>query len=200
MDRSFEAEVRTVTAEAAAKRLSEFEAGPWGRKYPMIAESWRRNWQQITPLFYGYPPEVRNIIYTTNAIESLHMQLRKVLKNRGHFPSDEAATKLIFLALRKITKSWQNPPLTWRMAANQFNSGRDLTNEAYAFGMGATRPHNPAARGELLGATAPWQNRSRMKKNRPALNTKLRILPGAAPADGGSAPWCCNPRRARVAL
>jgi transposase-like protein len=85
----------------------------------MIAESWRRNWQQITP-FYGYPPEVRKIIYTTNAIESCIMQLRKVLKNRGHFPSDEAATKLIFLAFRNITKSWKNPPLTWRMAAIQF--------------------------------------------------------------------------------
>jgi len=97
----------------------QFEAGPWGKKYPMIAESWRRNWQQIIP-FYGYPPEVRKIIYTTNAIESLHMQLRKVLKNRGHFPSDEAATKLIYLALRNITKSLKNPPLTWRMAANQF--------------------------------------------------------------------------------
>ena len=83
------------------------------------AGSWRRNWEQITP-FYSYPPEVRKIIYTTNAIESLHMQLRKVLKNRGRFPSDEAATKLIYLALRNITKSWTNPSLTWRMAANQF--------------------------------------------------------------------------------
>ncbi len=60
------------------------------------------------------------MIYTTNAIESLHMQLRKVLKNRGHFPSDEAATKLIYLALRNITKKWKNPLLTWRNAANQF--------------------------------------------------------------------------------
>ena len=117
--RELKAMYRAETAEAAAKRLSEFEAGPWGTKYPMIAESWRRNWEQIIP-FYAYPPEVRKIIYTTNAIESLHMQLRKVLKNRGHFPSDEAATKLIYLALRNITKSWTNPPLTWRMAANQF--------------------------------------------------------------------------------
>ena len=117
--RELKAIYRAETVETAAKRLSEFDAGPWGRKYPMIAESWRRNWEQIIP-FYSYPPEVRKIIYTTNAIESLHMQLRKVLKNRGHFPSDEAATKLIFLALRNITKSWKNPPLTWRMAANQF--------------------------------------------------------------------------------
>ncbi len=117
--RELKAIYRAETAEVAAKRLSEFDAGPWGEKYPMIAESWRRNWEHITP-FYSYPPEVRKIIYTTNAIESLHMQLRKVLKNRGHFPSDEAATKLIYLALRNITKSWTNPPLTWRMAANQF--------------------------------------------------------------------------------
>ena len=135
---------RAETAEAAAKRLSEFDAGPWGKKYPMIAESWRRNWEQITP-FYSYPPEVRKIIYTTNAIESLHMQLRKVLKNRGHFPSDEAATKVIYLALRNITKSWTNPPLTWGWRPTNLpsNLGRDLTNEADAFGMGATRPHNP---------------------------------------------------------
>jgi putative transposase len=89
------------------------------QKYPMIAESSRRDWEQIVP-FYGYPPEVRKIIYTINATESLHMQLRKVLKNRGHFLSDEAATKLIYLALGNITKRWTNPPLTWRMAANQF--------------------------------------------------------------------------------
>ena len=86
MARELKAIYRAETAEVAAKRLSEFDAGPWGEKYPMIAESWRRNWEHITP-FYSYPPEVRKIIYTTNAIESLHMQLRKVLKNRGHFPA-----------------------------------------------------------------------------------------------------------------
>jgi transposase-like protein len=110
---------RAETAEVARKRLGEFEAGPWGKKYPMIAESWRRNWEQIIP-FYSYPAEIRKIIYTTNAIESLHMQLRKVLKTRGHFPSDEAATKLIYLALRNITKRWKMPPVTWKAAATQF--------------------------------------------------------------------------------
>ena len=77
----------------ALKRLTEFEAGPWGKKYPMIAESWRRNWEQIVP-FYGFAPEVRKIIYTTNAIESLHMQLRKVLKNRGTFPATKRPLSL----------------------------------------------------------------------------------------------------------
>jgi transposase-like protein len=110
---------RAETAQAAEARLAEFESGVWGKKYPMIAQSWRRNWEQVIP-FFAYPSEIRKMIYTTNAIESLHMQLRKVLKNRGHFPSDEAATKLIYLALRNITKKWKNPPVTWRSAANQF--------------------------------------------------------------------------------
>lgn len=110
---------RAETAQAAADRLAEFEAGPWGRKFPMIAQSWRRNWEQIIP-FYAYAPEIRKMIYTTNAIESLNMQLRKVLKTRGHFPNDEAATKLIYLALRNITKKWKKPPIQWKAAAGQF--------------------------------------------------------------------------------
>ena len=73
----------------------------------------------MTP-FFAYPPEVRRIIYTTNAIESLHMQLRKIVKNRGHFPSDEAATKLLYLALRNISKKWNMPPRICKEPANQF--------------------------------------------------------------------------------
>ena len=117
--RELKAIYRAETAEAARRRLEEFAAGPWGKRYPMIAESWRRNWEQVIP-FYSYPPEIRKIIYTTNAIESLHMQLRKVLKNRGHFPNDDAATKLIYLALRNITKQWKKPPVCWTAAATQF--------------------------------------------------------------------------------
>jgi transposase-like protein len=107
------------TADLAAQRLEEFAAGPWGQKLPAIVQVWRRVWEHVIP-FFAYPPEIRTVIYTTNAIESLHMQLRKVLKTRGHFPSDEAATKLIYLALRNITKQWQNPPITWKAAAIQF--------------------------------------------------------------------------------
>ncbi len=70
--------------------------------------------------FFAYPIEVRKIIYTTNAIESLHMQVRKVIKNRGHFPNDQAAIKLIYLALRNITKKWTMPPKHWRDAKVQF--------------------------------------------------------------------------------
>lgn len=107
------------SAEVAAQRLEEFAESALGKKLPAIAQSWRRVWEQVIP-FFAYPAPIRKIIYTTNAIESLHMQLRKVLKNRGHFPSDEAASKLIYLALRNITKKWKNPPITWKQAATQF--------------------------------------------------------------------------------
>jgi transposase-like protein len=120
---------RAATAEAALAALEAFEAGPWGRKYPPVAAAWRRQWDQVIP-FFAYPPEVRRIIYTTNAVESLHMQLRKIInrrscKTRGHFPSDEAATKLPYLALRNITRNWTMPPrelkvVQWRAAMNQF--------------------------------------------------------------------------------
>jgi putative transposase len=107
------------TAEAAAQCLPEFEAGPWGAKFPTIAASWRRVWEHVIP-FFAFAPEVRRVIYTTNVIESLHMQLRKIIKNRGHFPSDEAATKLIWLALRNITNDWSRATREWSAAMNQF--------------------------------------------------------------------------------
>ncbi|VVM06961.1 hypothetical protein MAMC_01378 [Methylacidimicrobium cyclopophantes] len=94
------------SAEVAAKRLEEFAAGEWGKKLPAIVQIWRRVWEQVIP-FFAFPLEIRKILYTTNAIESLNMQLRKVLKTRGHFPNDEAAAKLIYLALRNITKKWK---------------------------------------------------------------------------------------------
>ena len=85
-------------AQVARERLDEFAASQWAKKYPTIIPSWERAWENVVP-FLSFPAEIRKVIYTTNAIESLHMQLRKILKNRGHFPNDEAAAKLIFLAL-----------------------------------------------------------------------------------------------------
>lgn len=107
------------TAALAQQQLETFAAGQWGQKYPTIAPAWRRVWEQVIP-FFAYPPEVRRVIYTTNAIESLNMQLRKVSKNRGHFPNDEAATRLLYLALRNITAKWKMPPPGWQAAMNQF--------------------------------------------------------------------------------
>ncbi len=106
------------TAEAAEERLSEFES-TWDDRYPAISRSWRRNWEHVIP-FFDFPPDIRKVIYTTNAIESLHSSIRKVIKNRGHFPNDEAAAKLIYLALRNIEKKWKMPARTWKEALNQF--------------------------------------------------------------------------------
>lgn len=110
---------RAESAEAAADRLAEFEEA-WGAKYPSIAASWRRHWQEIIPMF-AFPPEIRRLLYTTNAIESLHRCLRKIIKTRGHFPNDEAAAKLLYLALRNIEKSWKAAPKEWLPALNQFD-------------------------------------------------------------------------------
>ena len=107
------------SAEAAAASLDDFERGAWGRKFPTVVASWRRAWTHVIP-FFAFPPEVRRVIYTTNALESVHAQLRKIIKTRGHFPSDEAATKLIWLALRNITAKWERGGIHWKTAMNQF--------------------------------------------------------------------------------
>ena len=109
---------RAANDSEALKQLDEFE-DKWGGKFPSIAPIWRRNWEQVIP-FFAYPEDVRKIIYTTNAIESLNMGLRKIIKNRGHFPSDDAATKLLYLALRNAAKKWTMPSRTWKQALNQF--------------------------------------------------------------------------------
>jgi putative transposase len=106
-------------AEAAAQAMDEFERGAWGQKFPTVVAGWRRAWDRVIP-FFAFPPAVRRVIYTTNAIESLHSRLRKIIKTRGHFPSDDAATKLLWLALRNITADWGRAAKEWREAMNQF--------------------------------------------------------------------------------
>ena len=107
------------SAEAASAALDAFECGPWGAKFPTVVASWRRAWPHVIP-FFAFPPEVRRVIYTTNALESVHAQLRKIIKTRGHFPNDDAATKLIWLALRNITAKWERGAPSWRAAMRQF--------------------------------------------------------------------------------
>jgi putative transposase len=107
------------SADAAQAELDAFEAGPWGQKFPTVVASWRRAWTHVIP-FFAFPPEVRRVIYTTNAIESVNARLRKILKTRGHFPTDDAATKLIWLALRNITAEWGRASNNWKTAMNQF--------------------------------------------------------------------------------
>ena len=106
-------------ADLAAAALETFAAGAWGQRYPAIVASWRRAWSHVIP-FFAFPPEVRTVLYTTNALESVHARLRKILKTRGHFPTDEAAIKLLWLALRNITATWGKEANFWRSARNQF--------------------------------------------------------------------------------
>ncbi len=108
-----------ATEEASASALEAFEA-KWNDKYPMIGKSWRSNWERVIP-FFAFPAEIRKVIYTTNAIESLNSQLRKVVKNRGHFPNDEAAAKLLYLALKNAAKKWTMPIQDWGRALNQMS-------------------------------------------------------------------------------
>ena len=108
-----------VSAEAAEAELANFAAGPWGQKFPTVVASWRRAWSNVIP-FFAFPPAVRRVIYTTNSIESVNARLRKIIKTRGHFPSDDAASKLIWLALRNITADWSRAAHNWKAAMNQF--------------------------------------------------------------------------------
>ena len=110
---------RAKDADAAAVALDAFEAGPWGMKYPAIAPAWRRNWDLVIP-FFAFPEPVRRIIYTTNAIEALNSKLRRAVRARGHFPNDEAATKLLYLALNRAAQDWKRPPREWTEAKTQF--------------------------------------------------------------------------------
>jgi|EndMetStandDraft_5_1072996.scaffolds.fasta_scaffold135450_1 transposase-like protein len=107
------------SAEAGAAALDAFARGPWGQRFPTVVAAWRRAWTAVIP-FFAFPPDVRRVIYTTNALESLNAQIRKIIKTRGHFPSDEAATKLIWLALRNIMAKSIRCPHHWRVAMNQF--------------------------------------------------------------------------------
>jgi transposase-like protein len=107
------------SAEAARAELDAFAEGPWGQRFPTVGTAWRNAWERVIP-FFAFPPAVRKVIYTTNAIENVNAQLRKIIKTRGHFPSDEAASKLIWLALRNITADWSRAAPDWKQAMNQF--------------------------------------------------------------------------------
>ena len=109
---------RALDAEAGAAALTAFEAGAWGAKYPAIAQSWRRAWPEVIP-FYAFADEVRRLLHTTNAIEALNAKLRRAVRARGHFPTDEAAMKLLFLVLNRAEKEWAMPAREWCMAKAQ---------------------------------------------------------------------------------
>ncbi len=110
---------RAPTAEAAEAALSEFEQ-TWGGRYPLAAKSWRDRWENVIP-FFGYPEPIRKVVYTTNAVESLNAQLRKVTKKRGAFPTDNSVRKILYLAIIRAAKKWTMPIRNWPAALNYFS-------------------------------------------------------------------------------
>ncbi len=119
--RAITADLRPIyraATEDEAQQLGAFET-KWSGRYPLIAKSWHANWVHIIP-FFAFPAEIRRVIYTTNAIESLNYSLRKVIKNRSLFPSEEAIFKLLYLALDKISAKWTMPIRDWQRALHQF--------------------------------------------------------------------------------
>jgi putative transposase len=110
---------RATDADAGRASLDDFEAGPWGTRYPAIVQSWRRNWHHVVP-FFAFPESVRRIIYTTNAIEALNSKIRRAVRTRGHFPNDDAAMKLLYLVLNHANDGWKTPPREWFEARAQF--------------------------------------------------------------------------------
>ena len=110
--------IYTAATEAEAVVALDAFAAKWDSQYPQIAKSWRANWARIIP-FFAYAPEIRKVIYTTNAIESVNFSLRKLIKNRASFPNEEAAMKLIYLGLRNIAKRWTMPIQNWKPALSQ---------------------------------------------------------------------------------
>ena len=106
------------TVKSAIIALDDFEL-TWGDKYPVIVKSWRNNWEKITP-FMQFPPEIRKVIYTTNIVESLNNTLRKSVRNRGHFPTEDALMKVLYLAIQGVSKKWTMPIHDWKLALNRF--------------------------------------------------------------------------------
>jgi putative transposase len=112
-------DILIAVTDAAGSALEAFERSRWGARFPTVVAAWRRAWTHVIP-FFAFAPEIRRVIYTTNALESVHARLRKIIKTRGHFPNDEAATKLLWLALRNLTRRWTMPVRPWREAMTQF--------------------------------------------------------------------------------
>jgi len=110
---------RAIDAAAGEAALAAFDEGAWGRRYPAIGQSWRRAWSEVIP-FYAFPSDVRRLLYTTNAIEALNAKLRRAVRARSHFPTDEAAMKLLFLVLNRTEREWKMPLREWCMAKAQF--------------------------------------------------------------------------------
>jgi putative transposase len=110
---------QSATVELALDALDEFEL-TWGEKYPAIVRSWRNNWERVIP-FFQFPREIRSVIYTTNIVESLNSTLRKSVRNRGHFSTEDGIMKVLYLAIRGVSKKWNMPIRNWKQALNHIS-------------------------------------------------------------------------------
>ena len=110
---------KAPTVEAAARALDAFET-EYGERFPMVVKTWRSRWENVIP-FFSYPDPIRKVIYTTNAIESLNAQLRKVTRKRGAFPTDDSVRKVLYLAITRASKKWNRPIKDWAAALNFFS-------------------------------------------------------------------------------
>ena len=155
---------RAVDAAAGEAALAAFEDGPWGRKYPAIGQSWRRAWAEVIP-FYAFPADVRRILYTTNAIEALNSKRRRAVRARGHFPSDEAATKLLFLVLtaprrsgscRRASGVWPRPNSPFSSVSASHEPWRSHLNRPNAHEI----PHSPCRGRRCRAAWARIRDRA----------------------------------------
>lgn len=158
------------SAEAAQAELDAFEQGAWGRKFPTVVAAWRRAWSHVIP-FFAFPPAVRKVIYTTNAIESINARLRKIIKTRGHFPSDDAANKLIWLALRNITADWGRAAKDWKEAEPIRDSLRGPIHQRSRVICGTDLPTAAAVRRQATTAA--------VDKSSSASHTRIQTLPSA---------------------
>ena len=109
---------KSATRELALQALNAFE-DIWGEKYPIIVKSWRNNWERVVP-FLDFPIDIRKVIYTTNIVESLNSTLRKSVRNRGHFPTEDSLMKVLYLAIRNVSKKWTMSIRDWKQAMNRF--------------------------------------------------------------------------------
>jgi hypothetical protein len=150
------------SAEAALAELEAFEQGPWGQRSPTVAAAWRR----VIP-FFAFPPVLRRVIYTTNAIESINALLCKIIKTRGHFPNDHASSKLIWLALRNITADWGRAAHNWKEAMNQSRSSMNI---------GSPRPSRRMKTDLLTALVRPTVA---VGKSQSPSNPEIRTLPSA---------------------
>ena len=155
-----------ASADAAQAALDEFAAGPWGRQFPMVVKAWRQAWPRVIP-FFAFPPEIRRMIYTTNALESVHARVRKIIKTRGHFPTDEAATKLIWLALRNIMAGWGHAARDWKAALRWRQAERRTSSASH-----------PGLRPRVVAPLSPRRATSATDLMRPSRRTSRALHPG----------------------